>query len=90
MTIGKAKKEYNRLLKRFNNAWNWFDREDIPMERKEEFLGEYEKILNGLNYYLSKIEVYTNQEVLGGFKIATDTDMIIETMDIVRTLKINQ
>lgn len=69
MTIGKAKKEYNRLLKRFNNAWNWFDREDIPMERKEEFLGEYEKILNGLNYYLSKIEVYTNQEVLGGFKI---------------------
>lgn len=69
MTIGEAKKKYNALLKRFNNAWNWFDRENIPSERKEEFLGEYEKIVNGLNHYLNKIEVYTNQEVLGGFEI---------------------
>ena len=67
MTISEAKKEYNKLLKRFNNANKYFDRTDISQEEKEKFLPHFQQILRGLNYYLSKIEVYSNQEVLEGF-----------------------
>lgn len=67
MTITEAKKEYNKLLKRFHKAEEYFHREDIPETEKEEFLGNYQEVLTGLNYYLGKIEVYTKQEVLEGF-----------------------
>lgn len=67
MTISEAKKEYNLLLKRFYKAEEYFDREDISYQEKEKFLGAFQEILKGLNYYLSKIEIYTSQEVLEGF-----------------------
>lgn len=67
MTIAEAKKEYDKLLERFNKANEYFESEEIPQADKEQFLGNFNQILKGLNYYLSKIEVYTNQEVLGGF-----------------------
>lgn len=67
MTISEAEKEYNKLLKRFNKANEYFGREDISQQEKEEQLENFNVVLAGLNYYLSKIEVYSNQEVLGGF-----------------------
>ena len=67
MNIIKAKEEYNYLLGRYNNASNWFDRSDISYKEKENQLKNFQEILDGLNYYLAKIEVFTNQEILGGF-----------------------
>lgn len=67
MTITEAKKKYNQLLKRFNKAETYFDREDITYAEKEKFLEDFEKILLGLSYYLTKIEVYTKQQVFTGF-----------------------
>lgn len=68
MTIKEAKREYNALLTRFNNAGEYFENDDIPYTEKEKFLPYFQKILTGLNYHLSQIEVYTNQEILGGFQ----------------------
>jgi len=67
MTIAEAKKEYNALLKRYYKAVEYFDRKDIPESEKEKFIENFREILAGLNYYLSKIEVFTNQQVLEGF-----------------------
>ena len=67
MTIQEAKKEYNKLIKRFYKAEKYFDRKDISQEEKEKFLPHFQEILKGLNYYLMKIEVYTEQERVGGF-----------------------
>ena len=67
MTIQEAKKEYNKLIKRFDKAEKYFDRKDVSQEEKEKFLPHFQEILKGLNYYLMKIEVYTEQERVGGF-----------------------
>lgn len=66
MTILEAKKEYNKLLQRFNKANEYFEK-DIPQIEKEKFLDDFIEVLTGLNYLLSRIEVYTRQEVLEGF-----------------------
>jgi flagellin-specific chaperone FliS len=67
MIIEEAKEDYNKLLQRFHKANEYFDKKDIPQSEKEKFLGNYQEILRGLNYYLGKIEVYTNQEVMKEF-----------------------
>ncbi|WP_353096355.1 hypothetical protein [Tissierella praeacuta] len=67
MTIEEAKKEYNKLLKRFHKANDYFDRKDIPQSEKEKYLKNYQEILKGLNYYLGAIGTYTNKEILDGF-----------------------
>lgn len=64
--MDKVKQEYNDLLKRYNKANDYFDR-DIPLIQKEKFLEDFKDILHGLNYCLARIEVYTRQEVLEGF-----------------------
>lgn len=63
------KKEYNRLLKRFNKAEEYFDRKNISQKEKEGFLGNFQEVLRGLNFHLDKIEVYTNQEIMEGFDV---------------------
>lgn len=63
----EAKREYNKLLERFNKANNYFENENIPNTEKEKYLSSFNEILAGLNYYLGKIEVYTNREILEGF-----------------------
>ena len=40
MTIKEAKREYNALLTRFNNAGEYFENDDIPYTEKEKFLPE--------------------------------------------------
>ncbi len=67
MTIEEAKKEYNKLLQRFHKANEYFDKEDVPHSEKEKYLGSYQGILKGLNYYLGLIGTYTNEEILEGF-----------------------
>lgn len=62
-----VKEEYNKLLQRFHKANEYFDREDVSLSEKDKFLGNYQEILKGLNYYLGKIEDYTNEEILEGF-----------------------
>lgn len=67
MTIAEAKEKYNRMLKRFYKAEKYFDREDITQEEKEKQLENFEMVLKGLNYYLDKIHIFTEQEILEGF-----------------------
>ena len=54
---------------RFNKANEYFDREDISQEEKENQLENFREVLNGLNYYLDKISIFTSQEVLEGFNV---------------------
>ncbi len=68
MDIENAKKEYNRLLERFNKANEYFDRTDVGQEEKEKFLPQFRKVLSHMSYLLGEIEVYTKQEVFEGFK----------------------
>lgn len=67
MTTKEAKEEYNKLLQRFHKANKYFDKEDVPHSEKEQYLGNYQKILKGLNYLLGIIGTYTNEEILEGF-----------------------
>lgn len=67
MTIAEAKKNYNKMLQRFIKAEEYFDREDITQEEKEKQLENFDVVLKGLNYYLDKIHVFSEQEVLEGF-----------------------
>ena len=67
MTISEAKKNYNKMLQRFIKAEKYFDRTDISLEEKEKQLENFEVVLKGLNYYLDKIHVFSEQEVLEGF-----------------------
>lgn len=67
MTVLEAQREYNKLLKRFHKANEYFERIDLSYEEKEKFLDNFQEVLKGLNYLLGKIEVYTKQEVLEGF-----------------------
>lgn len=69
MTIAKAKQEYNLLLKRFDKANQYFENTKVSQVEKENQLKNFEVILNGLNYLLTKIGSYTKEEVLGGFDI---------------------
>ena len=68
MIINQSKTEYNKLLDRFYKAEKYFESEDIPYEEKEKQLENYQEILKGLNVCLSKIKIFTANEVLGGFK----------------------
>ena len=68
MTVQEAKKEYNKLIKRFDKAEEYFERKDVSQEEKEKFLPHFQEIIKGLNNLLSKIEVYTEQERVGGFR----------------------
>ena len=67
MTVADAKQEYNKLLDRFYKALDYFESE-VPQEEKEKQLENYQAILKGLNVCLSKIKIFTANEVLGGFK----------------------
>lgn len=68
MITTEAKREYNKLLDRYKNACEYFDRVDIPQEEKEKYLQHFKEILYGLNSLLRKIGVYTEQDILEGFK----------------------
>ena len=48
MTITEAKKEYNKLLVRFNKANEYFERTDISNEEKERQLENFDVVLKGL------------------------------------------
>ena len=67
MTILEAQREYNELLKRFHKANEYFESDKATQIEKEKFLPQFQEVLKGLNYLLSKIEVFTKQEVLEGF-----------------------
>ncbi|WP_130807668.1 hypothetical protein [Senegalia massiliensis] len=69
MTVKEAKIEYNKLLKRYNKAIIYFDREDIPYHEKENQIVNFKNILKGLNYYLGKIGPHTSKETMGGFNV---------------------
>lgn len=68
MTVGDAKIEYNKLLGRYKKAIEFFNNESVSQESKEKFLPDFQKVLEGLNYLLNKIFVYSKEEVLEGFK----------------------
>ena len=56
------------MLKRFNDATNYFENDPSPMAKKEVHLDLFRDILHQLNYLLEQIEVYSEQEVIEGFK----------------------
>lgn len=69
MTVAEAKENYNKLLKRYEKAGEYFDRKDISQAEKEKQLENFQEVLTGLNYYLDKISIFTSQEVLEGFNV---------------------
>lgn len=69
MTISEAKKNYNKMLQRFIKAEKYFDTTDISLEEKEKQLENFEVVLKGLNYYLDKVHVFSEQEILEGFHV---------------------
>lgn len=68
MTITEAKQEYNKLLDRYQKAVEYFDRVDITQDEKEKYFQHYNEILYRLNFLLGKIVIYTEQEIMEGFK----------------------
>lgn len=69
MTVKEAKIEYNKLLKRYNKAEEYFNRQDVSYTEKEKQIENFKKVLKGLNYHLGKIGPHTSEETLGGFEI---------------------
>lgn len=66
--MNELKEEYNELLIRFEKATYYFETTMDSEERKEEMLGHFKMILYRLNYLLEQIEVYSEQEVMKGFR----------------------
>ena len=60
--------EYNKLLRRYEKAVDYFEKETIPQEKKLTFLEDYQKILIGLSVLMLKIGNMEDEEVLGGFR----------------------
>lgn len=52
--------EYDKLLERFNNAAEYFKKEDVFNTDKNVFLDDYYNILKGLYLFTSIIGVYAN------------------------------
>ncbi|MFA5880585.1 MAG: hypothetical protein WC834_00190 [Eubacteriales bacterium] len=69
--MNDVKRDYNELLAREKKAEGYLDNPDILLGKRENWLPEFQKILNGLNECLMKIGDYTSDEVLNGFKIKT-------------------
>lgn len=67
----ELKDKYNKLLKRFWTALEYFDNPEIPMDKKERWLPEYESIGKQLNEILFELKQrgikYTKKQVLEGF-----------------------
>ena len=59
--------EYNKLLRRYEKAVDYFEKETIPQEKKLIFLEDFQKILMSLSVLMAKIENMTDEEVLKGF-----------------------
>ena len=65
MTIPEAKKEYNKQLKRYNKALEYFDSGDGDNEK---YFKDFQKLLLGLSSLLKIIGTYTQEEVWYGFE----------------------
>ena len=65
MTVKEAKREYNKQLKRYEKAIEYFDSNAMD---KEQYLSDFQKLLAGLSDLLKKIGVYAQEEVWNGFK----------------------
>ena len=65
--------DYNKLVKRFNDAVKFLDSKDIENDRKEQHLSKFVQIVKGTQSILSYFDKqgfdYTTDEVLGGFNI---------------------
>jgi len=59
--------EYNKLLRRYEKAVDYFEKETIPQEKKLIFLEDFQRILMSLSVLMAKIENMTDEEVLKGF-----------------------
>lgn len=65
MTVKEAKREYNKQLKRYEKAIEYFDSNAMD---KEQYLSDFQKLLMGLSKLLKSIGVYAQEEVWRGFK----------------------
>ena len=65
MTVVQAKKEYNKQLERYYKAIDYFESE---AKDKDKFFKDFQQLLLALSSLLKKIGVYSQEEVLGGFK----------------------
>ena len=65
MTVAQAKKEYNKQLERYYKAIDYFESE---AKDKDKYLKDFQQLLLALSSLLRKIGVYSQEEVLGGFK----------------------
>lgn len=71
--IDNLKREYNKTLLRHIKAFIYLEDNNIPMNKREEWLPEFQKIIDNLNRILNTLEVYEvkikTQNVLSGFPV---------------------
>lgn len=63
------KEEYNKLLKRFNNAEEYLNNKEIPLKDRLKWEGEFMLIVNTLADLVNSIGGMTKDEMLNGFKL---------------------
>lgn len=54
--VDELKQEYNKILKRFYKANEWFNDSDRTVEEQDKYIGEFEKILEGITKNTLKLE----------------------------------
>lgn len=68
------KENYNINLDRINKAFKYFDRTDIPIEKKQSQLERFKRLLGEQNKLMNIIGLRAGQhEVLEGFKKGSET-----------------
>lgn len=63
------KVKYNALLKQVTRLMAYVDNEEIPLEKREERIPEFQKLCPWLNVLLDKIGSYSHEEATEGFTV---------------------
>lgn len=73
VTIHSLKKEYNKLIKRYKAGGEYLDNNDIPIEEREKWIGEFRKIIDVLNGFINEFKKLgvelTDNDVMNGFEL---------------------
>ena len=73
LTTKELKKEYNNLLQRHMKAAVYMDDEKVPIQDREKWMPEFQKIGYHLNRMLNMFDIrgieVSVKEVLGGFVV---------------------
>lgn len=69
LTVKDSKIAYNKNLERWKKAEEYFENPKITQAEKEKFMSDFENLLKAQNQLLRKIGIYSQENILQGFKI---------------------